>query len=180
MRESLDGRRHPADEQVIAEVCKQEVVRDLVGLVRTECNDARRDLVADAPKVLLESHGAGPQVLHSPDGDRDVRECELEERARGDDMEARQVFVEVAQGDDGSRARLDLVQEEQVPTGNDAHAERRLECGEDGSWVEGSLEEAVEVTPAFEVHDVCTAGEALLAQGRHGPRLAHLASSTHD
>src|SRR5665647_1241367 len=173
----LHRRRHATHEEVVAKMREERAVARLADRLRALLDQICRHLVADAAQVLGEGHWVQPQVLDPAHGDGDAAQGELEQRTRDDDVQLRDVLEEVAQGDDGARAGLDLVEEEEVASRHDALAEDGLELRQDACCVELPFEEPMEVAAALEVDRAQVIGEAPSAEVAYRPGLADLPSA---
>ena len=89
------------------------------------------------------------------------------------------MLEEIAQSDERSRTRLNLVEEEQIAPRSDAPTQEQLELSQNARRLQVGLEHAVPVAPPLQVDDV-DGIEAVTAELGYGRRLADLPRTAHD
>ena len=94
-------------------------------------------------------------------------------------MQLGHLLVEVAQRNERSWTRLDLVEEEEVAARDHGGSKEQLEPGQHLTWVEIALEVVACRRPLLEVDHVHGAAEVRSSQVDDRPGLAHLAGTAH-
>ena len=139
--ESADGRGKSADDEERPEPVQQpRVERRFEGSRRRRSAGALpQAFFAERPQELGERERTEEQIPYPPHAEIvQVREDELQKGSRGDDVQVGRLFVEVPQAGNRPRTRLDFVEEQQRPPGNDAPPREHLDAGQNGRNVERS------------------------------------------
>ena len=139
-----DHGRHAAEQQVGAQQTDQVLVNGRARAGGERPGSLQRGLLANSGQELRERHRMHEKGLNTADGHGHpfCLQRELQEGSGADYVQRGHVLVEVAQCHDGSRARLNLVDEQQGAPGFDRLPSQNADLVQDLPWFQG-----VEATP---------------------------------
>ncbi len=110
-------------------------------------------LFADCGKVFRKTKGMEMQELNPADGKGNIPQGEFEQRTGGCHMQFGHFFVKIAEGGNGPRAGLDLIEDQECVARVQFLSEKDLEIGADSFRAEIALKNSVKCWIAFEINE---------------------------